>query len=185
MMEMLNKFASFIVVGIICYLAYSSVSIAVSKPSGESKELPAVTKKMLNPVFIEPQDNASPSGRDPFEVGGGGLAGISDSTAAEGGFTGSGAVDGNNVRFPDKLMGMLSGDDGQQLALIGGEVYGVGSLVKPSDSNALWQVSSIENETVILTYNGLRAVLKIQDVEADYNDILKKISETEGQKEQK
>ncbi|MGA2914643.1 MAG: hypothetical protein ABSE89_01295 [Sedimentisphaerales bacterium] len=183
MMKILNKFAVFIVMGIIGYLAYSSLNGAAAKPAGESKELPVVTEKMLEPVFLDAKDGASPAGRDPFEVSGFGYADISNE--ADGNENGGGIIDGNNVHFPQKLMGILEGDDGQQLALIGGEVYDVGSFVKQPDSNAVWEVSSIENETVILTCKGLRAVLSILDSPADNKDVKQKMSKIATEKELK
>lgn len=181
MLKILDKFALFIVIGVVGYLTYSSLSEPASSPAGGGKEVPVITKKMLNPVFIEPQDRASPVSRDPFNLEGDRYSGLSASAEVKESASGT-AADGNNVHFPDELMGILTGADGQRLVLIGGEVYGVGSLVKRSDSDRLWRVSSIESESAILTCNGLRTVLKIPNFFSDYNDVQKNISEAGEQK---
>ena len=184
MLKILNRFATFIVIGIIGYFTYSSLNEPSSSLAGGGggKEMPVITKKMLNPVFLEPQEHASPADRDPFNVDWDRYFDLSAS--AEVGKLAAGSVsDGNNVHFPDELMGILTGADGQSLALIGSEVYGVGSLVRQSGSDRLWQISSIEDESVILTCNGLRTVLKISSVCDDYNDVQKNISEAKERKE--
>jgi len=186
MLKILNKFAAFIAIGIIGYLTYSSLNEPASSMAGESKELPVITKKMLNPVFLEPQQHASPADRDPFDVNWDRYFKDSDSNEMGklvSGPAGGPVSDSNNVRFPDELMGILTGADGQGLALIGSEVYGVGSSVKQSGSDRLWQVSAIEDESVTLTCNGQRIVLKISGACTDYNDVQENITQTEEQKE--
>jgi hypothetical protein len=182
MLKILSRFAAFVVIGIVGYLTYSSLSEPASSLAGVGKEIPAVTKKMLNPVFLEPQEHASPADRDPFDASWDRYFDLSASDEVKKISSGS-VSDGNNVHFPDELMGILTGADGQRLALIGSEVYGVGSLVKQSGSDRSWQISSIEDESVILTCNELRTVLKISDVYSDYNDVQKNISEAQEQKE--
>ena len=183
MLKKISKFGVFIVIGCLAYITYSALNAPAASQASESKELPVVTNKMLNPVFLEPQQHASPVDRDPFSDGSeSGISSVSDSNAVN--ESAGGAVD-KNVPFSERLMGILSGNDGQRLALIGGEVYGVGSQVKQSDSSVVWMVTSIENESVTLTHNGLRAVLKIADIESDNNDVQNKISEPIKKKVQK
>lgn len=166
MIQMLNKFAVFIVIGCIGYLTYSSLSGAASKTAAEGKELPVVTKKMLNPVYVEPQKHASPIERDPFDVDWDRYITLAASEEKEN--TAGPVADGNNIRFPDELMGIITGTDGKQLALIGKEVYGIGAMIKQTDSNRVWQVTAIRNESVVLTCNGQQTVLKILDGGANY-----------------
>jgi hypothetical protein len=183
MLKMLNKFVSFLAIGIIGYLTYSSLNEPASSKAEEGKALPNITKKMLSPVFVEPQAYASPANRDPFTSS---WDKYINSAAAMSRSKGNSAPSGETVDFPQKLMGIIGDANGQRLASIGGEVYGVGSSVTLEDSNEIWQVISIESESVILTRNGQRAVLKIADNNNDSNDsnnIQTGIAETKGQKE--
>lgn len=77
---------------------------------------------------------------------------------------------GNAGKFPDRLMGILTCDDGQRLAFIGSEVYRVGSQVKLPDSPESWKVDSIGNESVVLTFDGRQTVLSISNKFPDSND---------------
>lgn len=61
MMNIMNKSALFIAIGIIGYLMHSVLNLPASAPAGEGKEIPAITGKMLNPAFLEPQAHASPA----------------------------------------------------------------------------------------------------------------------------
>jgi hypothetical protein len=183
MLKMLNKFVSFLAIGIIVYLTYSSLNEPASSKAEEGKALPNITKKMLSPAFIEPKAFASPADRNPFVAS---WDKYINSAAAMSRLKGDSSPSGETVNFPQKLMGILSDANGQSLAMIGSEVYGVGSSVKLPDSNEIWQVNSIENESVILTRNGLRAVIKIADNYNDSNDsnnIQTGSAETHGQKE--
>jgi hypothetical protein len=183
MMKIINKFAPLIVIGIIIYLTHFSLSKSASSAAASGKELPIITKKMLNPEFIEPQESASPVDRDPFTAS----WNIRSDSSAE---TKVGSVniaeDSGNSAVSGELMGILSGDDGQRLALISGEVYGVGSSVRLLASGELWQISSISDESVVLTCNELQTVLKIANGFSDVNDVNNvsmDIFMTEGQKE--
>jgi hypothetical protein len=182
MIKILSRFAVFMVIGIIGYLTYTSLKGSALSMAAEGKELPVITKKMISPVYVEPEKRASPVDRDPFSVGWDRYVALSASDGNEN-IADAPVGDVNNVRFPDELMGILTGADGQKLALIGSEVCGIGSLVKQTDSNRLWQVSSIGDESVVLTCNGSRAVLKIPNVDADYNDVQENISKNQQQKE--
>ncbi len=166
MINILNKFALFIAIGIIGYLAYSSLKEPASSLAGESKEIPVVTKKMFIPVFVTPENRSSPVSRDPFNVGGDSNVSPLDSLAGKK----VGADNGTNADFPGKLMGIISGADRQQLALIGGEIYGVGSSIKLPNSNETWRVDAINEESVLLTCNEMRTVLKISNGYSDPND---------------
>jgi Tfp pilus assembly protein PilP len=134
---------------------------------------------MISPAFVEPRAYASPADRDPFSAG---WDKYVDPMAATKQLPADSPVK-ENVNFPLKLMGVLSDANGQRLAMIGSEVYGVGSSLKVPDSNELWKVNSIESESVILTRNNLRAIVKIADDYNDSNNVTKDNSETQGQKE--
>jgi len=183
MLEILNRFGVFIVVGVIGYLAYSTLNEPTSTKAAESKEMPVITKKMISPVLLEPENRASPIDRDPFASSWDSMSPVVSGQLA------NSSDNGKNTAFSEKLMGILSGADGQQLALIGGEVYGVGSPVKLSDSEEPWQVNSIDDESVVLTRNELQKVLKItdnsndSDDSNDSNNVQAAISATESQKE--
>ncbi|MFA5293672.1 MAG: hypothetical protein WC496_11665 [Phycisphaerae bacterium] len=177
---MLNRFAVFIIIGVIGYLAYSSLNEPVSTKAAENKNIPVITKKMISPVLIEPENRASPIDRDPFASSWNNISPVVSRQV--------GGSDDNskNPAFSEKLMGILGGSDGQNLALIGGEVYGVDSSVNLSDSGEPWQVSSIDDESVVLTRDGIRKVLRITDNyndTNDSNDIQAAISATEAEKE--
>jgi hypothetical protein len=180
MIKMLNKFVSFIAIGIIGYLTYSSISEPASSKAESGKKLPVITKKMIMPEFIEPQAYASPANRDPF------TASWDKFIAAAATNKSKGVAFSGTANFPQKLMGVLSDANGRSIAMIGSEVYGVGSSVTLADANEVWQVDSITNESAVLTHDGQRAVLVIAENYNDSNDsnnIQIDSTEIAGQKE--
>ncbi len=164
MLDKLNKFASFIAIGVIGYLTYS----ALSEPSSnlieqKSKDPVEITKKMLSPVLIQPQADTSWINRDPFETGKENYTGSSQYVDVN-----SSLVD--EAKSSGELMGILTDDDGHALAFIGGKIYSAGSQVQLPDSPELWQIDSIEDESVLLRCNGQETVLRIINKLPDYND---------------
>ena len=62
MLEMLDKFSIYIAIGILGYLTYTTFE-KTGLDIDVEKELPVITKKMLRPELIEPNNHASPVGR--------------------------------------------------------------------------------------------------------------------------
>ena len=182
MLTILNRFVLFIAIGVIAYLTYSALSRDSLILDSEDEKIPIISQEMLTPIFIEPQAYASSVDRNPFIVANDGDL---DSSAVQR-VTDKTVGSSNNTDSVGKLMGILIGDNGYRLALIDGQIHGVGSLVKLSDSGPLWQIYEIEDKSVILTSNGQQTVLKISNVCTDYddsNDIGTDIMEVEKQKE--
>ena len=98
---MLNKFVSFLAIGIIVYLTYSSLNEPASSKAEEGKALPNITKKMLSPAFIEPKAFASPADRNPFVAS---WDKYINSAAAMSRLKGDSSPSGETVNFPQKLM---------------------------------------------------------------------------------
>jgi hypothetical protein len=172
MLTILNKYVLFVAIGVIAYLTYSGLSEPVSAlVKEESNEIPILPKQMLNPVFIEPEPHASPVDRNPFIVGGADGFDSTDRTAEQQVSDGPAADSRENRDFSGELMGIIIGNDGQRLALIGGEIYSVGSFVSLSDSDKLWQIYSIKDESIVAVSNGQQTVLKISNICTDYNDL--------------
>ena len=166
MLNLLNKFAPFLAIGVIGYLAYSSFEKTGLSLAGEEREVPVISGKLLSPQFIEPANHASPANRDPFVIGKEGLSSSSIFYGTEGSKINN-SGDDKIVNFPERLMGIFTGSDGQSMAMIGTEVYSIGSPVVTADSNQPWRVNLIGEDRVILTCNGVKAVLKISN---DVND---------------
>ena len=175
MLHLINKFAPFIAIGVIGYLAYSSFESTGLSLAGEEKEVPSISAKLLSPKFIEPVNHASPANRDPFVIGTDSRFTSAYLNGTEGTNKNSGGE--NTVDFPERLMGIFTGSDGQSLAMIGTEVYSVGSPVVTADANQPWRVSAIGEDKVILTCNGAKAVLKISNDVNDFNDVRTATSE--------
>ena len=181
MMKMLNKFGVFIIIGVVGYLAYSAVNRAKPAAVNQTKEIPVISKKMLSPVFIEPANHGHTARKDPFDVSWDSY--FEDSSSATGQLDDQPGNDDNRANSQQKLMGILNGSDGQQLALIDGEVYGIGSFIRVSDSNEMWLVNSINEDSVVLTYNGLQTILRIDGDSNDNSDMQSDIAEAEVNKE--
>lgn len=61
------KFAPLLALGLIGYLTYSATDVGEAAVT-QGKQPPSLTKAMLHPELVTPQNHASPAGRDPFEV---------------------------------------------------------------------------------------------------------------------
>ncbi|OHB58572.1 MAG: hypothetical protein A2173_07305 [Planctomycetes bacterium RBG_13_44_8b] len=165
MLTLLNKFVFFIAVGVIAYLTYTAVSKTSLNLQDKEDAIPIISQEMLTPALIEPQADCSPVGRDPFVVYEADSLNASSFIAAQ-----RVAAGGDDEDSAGQLMGIIIGDDGRRLALIDGQIYSVGALIKMPDSDELWQIYSIDDKSVVLTSNGKQTVLKILDIYADYDD---------------
>jgi hypothetical protein len=120
-----------------------------------------LTKAMLRPDFIEPIDHASPVGRDPFMVAWDMYsegASRSDRTDSS---TDVETVSPVGTRPDAKLMAVLTTGNGQNVALIDGNTYEVGSYLKKGSLETVWRVKQIRSNQVVLEYNGTTYVLTI------------------------
>lgn len=185
MLTILSKYISFIAVGVIGYLTYSALNESLSAPIDEYQQVPVISKKMISPVFIEPKPHTSPVGRDPFVIVEDGA--LSSSEPSDTRQVSAGVADDREKRdFSGQLMGVVIGNDGRKLALIGGEICSVGSLVELSGSDQLWQLYAIEDQSVVLRSNKQQTILRISNICTDYNDadnIDTDATEAEKQKE--
>ena len=79
-----------------------------------------------------------------------------------------------------KLMGIITGADGQNFALIGGQVYGAGEFIG-DDPNYCWQVSQIEPNAVILGFGQIQRVIALES-ESNLVDDANQAGEINNQK---
>ena len=149
MLEILDKFSVYIAAAILGYLVYSTLERPGFSIETE-KELPVITKQMLNPELIDPNNNASPAGRDPFEVEWATYYDITEFTGIT--ETTDEIISGQDYKpvFDKMLMGIISGNNGRNVALIDGEVYEVGSLIDGTDPNKCWMIDAIKKDEVIV-----------------------------------
>ena len=170
MLEKLDKISLYIAVVIIGYLTYS---ITEKKSLGVEAEekLPEITKKMLYPKLIEPDGDASPAERDPFDVEWATYFDFSEFTG-EADLATELSLDQNNAPpFTRKLMGILTAGDGQNAALIDGKVYETGSLIDGDDPNYCWKVESIRKNEVIVKFGKHSHILKISSNDNQNNQV--------------
>jgi len=160
MLEFLDKFSVYIVAAIIGYMAYS-VTGQSQKVEVEEKGPTPITKKMLNPVFLEPVEHSSVANRDPFSVYWSSYIDkdLLENIAAN--FDSPDATPQQDavVLGNQKLLAILNDREGDPIALIGENVYGVGAIITPEDITPAWKVEAIEEEQVILSNGHLRQVL--------------------------
>jgi hypothetical protein len=160
MLEMLDKFSVYIAIGILGYLTYTAFE-KTGLDIDVDKELPVITKKMLRPELIEPNDHASPVGRDPFEVDWATYFDISEMTGIIDS-TDETIVERRNIPpFEKRLMAILTAGDGKDAALIEGKVYEVGSLIDGTDPETCWKIDAIKKDEVIVTLGQISNTLKI------------------------
>ena len=177
MLQLMDKISVLLAAVILGYLAYTTMEKSGFSIETE-KELPDITKKMLNPKLIEPNDHASPVGRDPFKVDWATyfdiseMAGAALGNAAAGdntlGATGQETTtkDVNEITeeqmvFSKKLMGILTSGHGRDAALIDGRVYQVGSLIDGTDPNTSWKVVAIKKDEVVVSLGKANRHLRI------------------------
>ncbi len=164
MLNLINKFAVFFAIGVIGYLMYGALSgSASSLADKKEKAASEVTKKLLYPVFIKSQAHASGINRDPFETGNESY----DSSRYADYLSSS----DEQTKSSGELRGILMEEDGRNMAFIGNEVYGVGSKIVLPDSEQLWQIDSIDKESVILGCNGQMKILRIPNKTVDFNNL--------------
>jgi hypothetical protein len=161
MLEKLDKISLYLAIVIIGYLGY--VLTSRSAQSAESLgKIPEITKKMLQPVFIEPADNASHVNRDPFDVEWARYFDISELTGNPGEQQELTAGLSHQI-FTKKLMGILTSGNSRNAALIDGKVYETGSLIDGDDPQKCWKIEVIRKNEVIVSLNKNRQVLKISE----------------------
>ena len=164
MLNLINKFAAFLAIGVIGYLIYSASGQPASNLADKKeKDSLEVTKKMLYPVFIKPQSHSSGINRDPFEAGNDGYDGGQSID-----YISSGS---DEMKSSGELRGIIMDENGRKMALIGDKVYSVGSKVSLPDSEELWQIDSIDKESVVLGCNGQIKVLRIINTQPDFKDL--------------
>lgn len=151
MLEILDRFSLYIAVAIIGYLTYTTMEQKGFSLDVE-KEMPEITKKMLNPELIEPNDHASPAGRDPFEVSWATYYDISQLTGQAALTDNTTAGQNYEPQFDKMLMGILTTGDGEGIALIDGKIYEAGALIDGNDPNTCWKIDSIYSDEVIVTF---------------------------------
>jgi len=160
MLEKLDKVSLYIAVVIIGYLTYTITEKSGFGIEAEEK-LPEITKKMLQPEIIEPNDNASPAGRDPFDVEWATYFDFTDFTG-EINLAEDLPFEQENVQpFTKRLMGILTAGDGKNAALIEGKVYETGSLIDGDDPKYCWKVEAINRDEVIVKFGNHSQTLKI------------------------
>jgi hypothetical protein len=160
MLEMLDKFSVYIAIGILGYLTYTTFE-KTGLDIDVDKEMPVITKKMLKPELIEPNDYASPVGRDPFEVDWATYFDISEMTGIIDSANETVIERRNVLPFDKKLMAILTAGNGEGAALIDGKVYEVGSLIDGTNPNTCWKVDAIKKNEVIVTLGQTSNTLKI------------------------
>jgi len=182
MLRRLDKLAPVALVLMLGYLTYTTV---VQGHSGltEQRRLPKITEEMLNPVFVEATDHASPVDRDPFEVGWASYlqyAGPRHATSqpattqpATQPATRPAAppatrpAEAPPPALPGRLSGVFLGQD-LRIAVIGQRIYKVGSIIGGDDPRRCWRIEAIEPDHVIIRFGGVRRVLRItSDSSAD------------------
>jgi hypothetical protein len=181
------KFAPLAALGLLGYLIYTAVDageISLSQNKGQ----PTVTKAMLHPELVTPQSHASPVGRDPFEVswssyrhdprlgtitapapivkgsptvttsGGGGQATLTTTGKPSGSPT---EIPLELPPLPAQLTSVMTGDQGR-LAIIDGQMYREGDLVRGSEAAApSWRVEAVEPDRVRLKFGDVQKTLYI------------------------
>jgi len=170
MLQRLDKFAPYIVLALLAYVTYG----VVQEPdacANEGKKPPQITKRMLRPVPITATANASPAGRDPFEVA---WASYRDpgkhvertpkpTTRPTSQPTTKPTTAPAPLRPPalvGRLRGVYVGGD-LRMAVIGDKLYKVGSLVAGTDPKTCWRVVAISNDRVVLEFQKTRRVLRL------------------------
>ena len=164
MLNLINKFAVFFAIGVIGYLMYGALSGSASSLAEKKEKVASeITKKMLYPVFIKPQANASGINRDPFETG--------NDSYDNSQYADYLSSSDEQTKSSGELRGILMEEDGRNMAYIGNQVYGVGSKIILPDSEQLWQIDSIDKESVVLGCNGQMKILRILNKPADFNNL--------------
>lgn len=163
MLDLLDRMSIYAAIVVLGYLAYSTIGQRKGFVN-EGKDLPVLTKTMLTPTFIEPNDHASPVSRDPFMVR---WDMYSDAVAEQAGSQGDDGDTYADGAGPDvKLMAVLTTADGHNVALIDGAVYEVGSRLEAGPLHTAWKVEAIRRDCVVLERNGVTHVLTLGNAAA-------------------
>jgi hypothetical protein len=181
------KIAPLLALGLMGYLTGSVLDVRAGSAS-QGKGPPSVSRSLLHPALVTPQNHASPAGRDPFEVGwasylhsdpleikGGGPdpkpAGPPPATPVEPGTTPvkpvvepidppPAVVAPTAPPLPAQLTTVLIGDFGR-MAIIDGRVYHEGDTVTAAGAADGWVVESMDREHVALRFGDVRRTLDI------------------------
>jgi hypothetical protein len=162
MLEKLDKVSLYIAVAIIGYLTYSITEKSSLGIEAEEK-LPQITKKMLYPELIDPNNDASPVDRDPFDVEWATYFDFSEFTGQDDLLKELPFDQDNAPPFTKRLMGILTTGNGQNAVLIEGKVYETGSLIDGDNPKYCWEIESIHKNEVVIKFGKYRQILKISN----------------------
>ena len=159
MLEKLDKISLYLAIAIFGYLGYKMIVQSAESMEPQEK-MPAITKKMLEPEFLVPSDNASPVSRDPFYVE---WASYYDFAELTGNFSEAQQMSPDTPVpvFTKKLMGILTSGNSKNAALIDGKVYETGSLIDGSNPEKCWRIKAIRKHEVVIEFRNNTEILKI------------------------
>lgn len=161
MLDYLDKFSVYIVIGIVGYLSYSQMDHAAVLAM-EQKPASQITRESLCPVLLDPVEHSSPVDRDPFSVYWNSYAdkSILEKMAAQ--FDPASEKTGQLPLQGEKLLAILD-DGGEAVALIGDQLYTEGAFVGQSN----WRIESISGERVVFYNASDRYVLTFAGYDGD------------------
>ena len=174
MLQKVDKFAPFAVVLIFLYLTYNSTTDKGNDAFGK-KNLPKITKRMLNPEFLTPTTRSSPADRDPFEVP---WASYISGTGVYGATTKPSEVTTAPTTKPIKTSPSTQPTSSKppplprrpdaifigenfSMVVIGEKIYKKGSLIGGKDPRRCWLLEEIQRDGITIRFGKIRRVLKI------------------------
>jgi len=174
MLQKIDKFAPFAVVLIFLYLTYNSTTDKGNDAFGK-KNLPKITKRMLNPEFLTPTTRSSPADRDPFEVP---WASYISGTGVYGATTKPSEVTTAPTTKPIKTSPSTQPTSSKppplprrpdaifigenfSMVVIGEKIYKKGSLIGGKDPRRCWLLEEIQRDGITIRFGKIRRVLKI------------------------
>lgn len=163
MLEKLDKISLYLAMVIMGYLGYK-MTVQGAESIVPEEKMPVITKRMLEPEFLEPRDSSSPASRDPFYVE---WASYFDFSELTGNFSETQEMSPNQSVpvFTKRLMAVLTAWDGQNAALIDGKVYETGSLIDGNEPEKCWRIETIRKNEVVIEFNQNKQVLKVTDIQ--------------------
>ena len=174
MLQKVDKFAPFVVMLIFLYLTYNSTTDSGKDALGK-KNLPKITKRMLNPEFLTPTTRSSPADRDPFEVS---WASYISGTGVYGATTKPSEVTTAPATKPAKTPpstqpivskppplprrpdAIFIGEN-YSMVVIGEKIYKKGSLIGGKDPRRCWLLEEIQRDGITIRFGKIRRILKI------------------------
>jgi hypothetical protein len=176
MLKRIDKFAPFLALALLGYLGYSANELQTVNPA-QGKDPPVVTKEMLHPKLVEPEDHASPAKRDPFDVAWASYlqadVGIpatqpSDRRPTTSSAPTTGPATASAPALPalpaGRISGVILGSDAQFLS-VEGKIYKTGQALRSDDAAGAWIVEEINADSVVLRFGQERRTLKMQPME--------------------